>query len=39
MIDSLADTSAILISHAPEYRCTYLRGAEKYITEGLADHL
>jgi len=39
MLDSLQDRPAILISPAPEYKCTYINGAEKYVTDGLADHL
>jgi thiamine biosynthesis lipoprotein len=33
LIDSLADTEAIIISPAPDYEVTATAGAEKYITE------
>ncbi len=39
MLESLPGISAILISPAPEYKCTYVRDAAKYMTSGLADHL
>jgi thiamine biosynthesis lipoprotein len=39
MLEAMPDIEAILVSPAPEYKCTYLGGAEKHVTSGLADHL
>jgi thiamine biosynthesis lipoprotein len=39
MIEAMDNVEAILVSPVPECKCTYLNGAQKYVTSGLEDHL
>ncbi len=39
MLEKMEPIAAILISPAPDYKCTYINAAERYVTSGLTDRL